>query len=348
MSDDLARILAGLDPAMTYRSPVRQAVEGDTVNPNYTEVRSAPGGPIQSPLGFNEPLASRLPSGAMDVLAGLIGPRAPVRVPNPIKAYHGSPHDFDAFDLSKIGTGEGAQAYGHGLYFAEHEPVAKGYRDNLAGNIVGGKPFDEYDWRHQGALTLHDVGGDPAKAIVELRAKAERNRLADPGYAQRLRTAAAALERGQQLPQISPGKMYEVALHASPESFLDWDKPLSGQPAQLQDAYRKLQGVTGYKVPLRPENAGEAHYQSFEKASSHHPEGPGVGAVEALREAGIPGIRYLDQGSRAKGEGSSNYVVWSPEIIEILRKYGLAAAAPVGGATLASILSQPSPTSQEQ
>ena len=38
-----------------------------------------------------------------------------------IRAYHGSPHDFDRFDMSKIGTGEGAQAYGHGLYFAENE-----------------------------------------------------------------------------------------------------------------------------------------------------------------------------------------------------------------------------------
>src|SRR5215207_5075853 len=49
----------------------------------------------------------------------------------PIRAYHGSPHDFDKFDLSRIGTGEGAQAYGHGLYFAEHEPVARMYRDTL-------------------------------------------------------------------------------------------------------------------------------------------------------------------------------------------------------------------------
>ena len=32
--------------------------------------------------------------------------------------WHGSPHKFYAFDASKIGTGEGAQAYGHGLYFA--------------------------------------------------------------------------------------------------------------------------------------------------------------------------------------------------------------------------------------
>jgi len=41
-----------------------------------------------------------------------------------IKAYHSSPHDFDRFDLSKIGTGEGAQVYGHGLYFAENPKVS--------------------------------------------------------------------------------------------------------------------------------------------------------------------------------------------------------------------------------
>ena len=35
-----------------------------------------------------------------------------------IKAYHGSPHKFDIFDSSKLGTGVGAQNFGHGLYFA--------------------------------------------------------------------------------------------------------------------------------------------------------------------------------------------------------------------------------------
>ena len=45
--------------------------------------------------------------------------------------YHGSPHKFDAFDLSKIGTGEGAQAYGHGLYFAENPKVAGAYASQL-------------------------------------------------------------------------------------------------------------------------------------------------------------------------------------------------------------------------
>ena len=50
------------------------------------------------------------------------GDRAPAAVnaledqaPKGIRAYHGSPHDFDRFDMSKIGTGEGAQAYGLSL-----------------------------------------------------------------------------------------------------------------------------------------------------------------------------------------------------------------------------------------
>ena len=48
-------------------------------------------------------------------------------------AYHGTPHIFDKFDSSKIGTGEGAQAYGHGLYFASSKEVAQHYRRTLAG-----------------------------------------------------------------------------------------------------------------------------------------------------------------------------------------------------------------------
>lgn len=47
-------------------------------------------------------------------------------------AWHGSPHTFDKFSTSNIGTGEGAQAYGHGLYFASSRDVAEWYRKNLS------------------------------------------------------------------------------------------------------------------------------------------------------------------------------------------------------------------------
>ena len=59
-----------------------------------------------------------------------------------IPAYHGTPHTFAAaegaplgkFSTDKIGSGEGAQAYGYGLYFAEKKSVAEWYRDKLTDN----------------------------------------------------------------------------------------------------------------------------------------------------------------------------------------------------------------------
>ena len=60
-----------------------------------------------------------------------------------LDVYHGTPHRFPAteanpfgeFDASKIGTGEGAQAYGHGVYLAQAPDVAEGYRRTLVGKI---------------------------------------------------------------------------------------------------------------------------------------------------------------------------------------------------------------------
>ena len=47
-------------------------------------------------------------------------------------AWHGSPHDFDEFDLGAIGTGEGNQAHGWGLYFARDKKVSDLYRRELS------------------------------------------------------------------------------------------------------------------------------------------------------------------------------------------------------------------------
>ena len=53
---------------------------------------------------------------------------------NALTAFHGTPHKIlGKFDISKVGTGEGAQAYGHGMYFAEAPTVAKEYQRKLSG-----------------------------------------------------------------------------------------------------------------------------------------------------------------------------------------------------------------------
>ena len=47
-------------------------------------------------------------------------------------AWHGSPHDFNEFDLGAIGTGEGNQVHGWGLYFAKDRKVSDLYRRELS------------------------------------------------------------------------------------------------------------------------------------------------------------------------------------------------------------------------
>ena len=48
-------------------------------------------------------------------------------------AWHGTSHDFNGFDLGAIGTGEGAQVHGWGLYFAQNRKTSEVYRKRLSG-----------------------------------------------------------------------------------------------------------------------------------------------------------------------------------------------------------------------
>jgi hypothetical protein len=63
-----------------------------------------------------------------------------------INAWHGTPHRVDKFSMDKIGTGEGVQAYGHGLYFAENPDVAKQYAGNLYNVNLNVNPDSMLDW----------------------------------------------------------------------------------------------------------------------------------------------------------------------------------------------------------
>jgi len=63
-----------------------------------------------------------------------------------VEAWHGSPYQFDKFTTDKIGTGEGAQAFGWGLYFTDLESIARNYAEKLAPTPlkVNKKNIDDY------------------------------------------------------------------------------------------------------------------------------------------------------------------------------------------------------------
>jgi hypothetical protein len=143
-------------------------------------------------------------------------------------------------------------------------------------------------------------------------------------------------------------RTYEVNINADPATMLNWDAPLAEQPQAVQDLADRLK-VT----PWRQQDPvlGSEVYRAGQRASSfgHYGVPP---PSEALLQAGIPGIKYLDQGSRfaqpvmtttPAGDviashyppKTHNYVMFNDKLIDIMRKYGLAGAAGAGAASQA-------------
>jgi hypothetical protein len=204
-----------------------------------------------------------------------------------IRAYHGSPYSFDEFSTSQIGTGEGAQAYGRGLYFAEAENVAKGYRDQLSeglgtvdGESIGG-------WA---AEILDNSKGDPSA----LRARI--NMAPDDFWVMNFEEGIAAkdnllgvvdrLESGVSTWRPG-GHMYEVDIDATPDDFLDYDKPLSEQSDRVKEAL----GIKGQQKKLLALQAKSNELQAlYDKALSNVPSNQSFddlfGDSAALRSEG--------------------------------------------------------------
>lgn len=251
--------------------------------------------------------SARLPSPAIGSPASQIGA---------IRAYHGSPHDFDRFSMDHIGTGEGAQAYGHGLYFAGKPEVAQGYRAALTPDA-----FPDGDPRNGIAKILAAKGDDVGLPLIQ---KAYGGQLGD--------SLSDAIEQARAA-NAKNGRLYEVELAPDDADLLDWDAPLSEQPEKIQQAYQQflqtdlakqadesLGGILAGRQGQYADPRGQDFYGAVFEAMPGMGVPARAGVTEQLRRLGIPGIRYLDGGSRAAGDGSRNYVMFDDSLIKILGK----------------------------
>jgi hypothetical protein len=263
-----------------------------------------------------------------DELAGLLA----------LTAYHGSPHRFSKFDASKIGTGEGAQAYGHGLYFAEAPGVAKSYQfiDASIDPEKAGYGGKSLEYLYNQSLRKQELAhrARNQKAIDEANAevgfwesmmtrrhpKLLMEEILSPDYGW---DAQAKFVKNLDLNKFSginmnPGNFYTVDI---PDEMigkmLDYDKPLKDQPKEVKDFVmnqgrpllevfqnlNKNPTTKGFYKGIM-DMPGKTILQTF----GNSPE-----TAQMLRAAGIPGIRYLDQGSRGAGTGTRNFVVFPGE-----------------------------------
>jgi len=203
-------------------------------------------------------------------------------------AYHGTPHKIlDKFDISKVGTGEGAQSYGHGMYFAENPKVAGEYQRALSGRTdLGQQPSDP--------AFIHAVESFREYGIPLEKIPAEMKKAYKSATDQDIKLAIQATEKGN---------LYKVNIpDADIPNMLDWDKPFKDQSPFVQSAIKQIEPKIRQINPnLKVENLdGKGIYHAYQQYRGNQPDF----ASEGMNELGIKGIRYLDQGSRNPGFSS--------------------------------------------
>jgi hypothetical protein len=235
---------------------------------------------------------------------------------SPLTVYQGSPHKFaptaknllGEFDPAKIGTGEGAQAFGYGHYSAEAKKLGEYYRDILSADLVD-----------PAKRTLAKADGNVDNAIALAKTEADRlrglNLTPETGSAKRdqllarQENAIEQLNNYKKTGEFNTGYLYEIDLPDEQiAKMLDWDKKIGDQPQEvkkqlvnfvqenLADQLQQAKDLAKkYNDTFDIEDLnGRNLYQWVTEKMGGAPDK----ASEALKSYGIPGIRYLDDASR--------------------------------------------------
>lgn len=235
----------------------------------------------------------------------------------------------------------------------EKAVVASGIRELAPKLMMAGKEIDvpmDYGYKtmdqrilikiHDEAMWLVKRGEKPTtdKVFDRVRADIKLN----PPHAMESYTASeqkAAVDKlqadGMTIDSASAksnSKIYQAGIKPPESSFLLYDKPLAEQSPEVQKILghvvevlgleddfnkgkRQMQnGLAGKSIDQGP--TGRDIYDALVKQ-----EGSPEKASRALNDLGIPGIKYLDATSRAKGSGSHNYVLFDDAHVEMRAKY---------------------------
>lgn len=225
-------------------------------------------------------------------------------------AYHGTPYrGIDKFSTDKIGTGEGNQAFGWGLYFAGKKEVADYYSKTLGDSAVAydGKTLPEDSADYTAAELLWAQQGDKAGAKDDAE-----------GF-ENVKAIRAAIDRMDFAKVKRGGQLYEVDIPEDSD-MLAFDKPITSQPdnvkkilkdsglwKELKDNLSDFSSPQNTRGKLNGENiyAYLAWKLGSEKAAS-----------EKLLELGVPGLKYPGGTIAGVKKVGYNYVIFSGDSVK--------------------------------
>lgn len=247
-------------------------------------------------------------------------------------AWHGSPHDFDEFDLGAIGSGEGNQAHGWGLYFAKNREVAQAYKDVLgidSVEIISGdtkyRLNDDIEWYDDKTKSIIDAESPLSMALTTLSEEGENTKaiknLTDFINSKKNNKSdyvVAQIKRAEQAVQILKDNhfdthqwntVFEVDIPEN-EYLLDEQKSIEQQSQIVKNAISQISNELNNSVFNNSNLSGKEFY----KLLSNKLGGDKL-ASQKLNDVGIKGITY-------KGEQDGVcFVVFNDKSIKVIEKY---------------------------
>ena len=213
--------------------------------------------------------------------------------------YHGTAHLFrptsknvlGEFDPAKMGTGEGNQMYAYGHYLGGAKGTGQKYQKDISSDYLtmpNGELFQPSVLEHKNIKALM------AKNQLEEAIKtAERISASDSPVAELAKRDLQKLQYINQKGGVQPhkGYLYTVDLpDSSARRMLDYDKELKNQPKRIRDLAIK------YGVDLN-----DIGFDLIQKIGNN------AKGSDIMRQAGIPGVKYLDEGSRGNFKAQTTY-----------------------------------------
>ena len=218
------------------------------------------------------------------------------------------------FDASKIGTGEGAQAYGYGIYTGGNIKTGKEYAKTTARTEVvdasGNTLYKELPRRkvtgESRALDALDYAFQIQSSNPYAVAAEQVKRF---GSGPNVKDALKALEQWEKAgakTRATEGYLYKADLPDEKiDQMIDWFYPVP------EDVRQKVSSAALEKFGSGSTGTSGAHLytelsKEFERLGSKNPK---VDASEFLRQQGVTGIKYLDNFSRRQPE----WIIQSPQ-----------------------------------
>ncbi|MDL2223101.1 hypothetical protein LJB98_03280, partial [Bacteroidales bacterium OttesenSCG-928-M11] len=254
--------------------------------------------------------------------------------------WHGSPHNFDKFSLSFMGTGEGNQAFGPGLYFTNNKEIAEYYASQLSAPkyvlMYKGKEASNTEQAAHSLFTLH--GAESIEDAIRI-AEENKNEFKDDSEIQKSYNDIISVLRNSKESDfeevdVNKGVLYNVdtvddlnliewygelspkqkdALIAGIESLPEYNNE-TGEGIDQQDKAmvidtirnsgldgRQVQGTLEYLLG----NGEDATYMEF------------------MRNAGFHGVKYPSDSLSDRDSDSFNYVIFDEEVLDIKDKIRL-------------------------